>query len=163
MLLTLLLLPASTLCSHCPLHYFVCSDVHSLIASEASLDELNRRLKEKGKEILPMSRFRPNIVIKGTVPFIEDRMKVIQIGETILYVVSSCPRCKESCTDQMTGVVTDEPVLTMRDFRCVAPHDPESVFFAVNAIPACGSVGKTIRVGDTVKVIQWGEPTYGDP
>ena len=134
-----------------------------MIASEASLAELNRRLKEKGKETLPMSRFRPNIVIKGTTPFIEDRMKVIQIGEAILYVVSSCPRCKESCTDQMTGVVTDEPVVTMRDFRCIAPHDPDSVFFAVNAIPARGSIGQSIRVGDAVKVIRWGEPTYSDP
>lgn len=137
--------------------------IQSLIASEASLEELNRRLKEKGKEALPMSRFRPNIVIKGTTPFMEDRMKVIQIGDAILYVVSSCPRCKESCTDQMTGIVTDEPVVTMRDFRCIAPQDPDSVFFAVNAIPAIGSVGKAIRVGDAVKVIQWGEPTYGDP
>ena len=135
----------------------------SLIASEASLAELNRRLKEKGKDILPMSRFRPNIVIKGTTPFIEDRMKVIQIGEAILYVVSSCPRCKESCTDQMTGIVTEEPVVTMRDFRCISPNDPDSVFFAVNAIPAIGSIGKKIRVGDAVKVIQWGEPAYSDP
>jgi uncharacterized protein YcbX len=90
-------------------------------------------------------------------------MKVIQIGDTILYVVSSCPRCKESCTDQMTGVVTEEPVLTMRDFRCIAPDDPESVFFAVNAIPSSSSIGKTIHVGDAVKVIQWGEPAYSDP
>jgi uncharacterized protein len=135
---------------------------HSLIASEASLSELNRRLKEKGKELLPMSRFRPNIVIKGTTPFMEDKMKVIQIGETILHIVSCCPRCKQSCTDQMTGIVTDEPVMTLRDFR-TAPNDPDSVYFAVNAIPAPSSIGKTIRVGDAVKVLQWGDEVYGDP
>jgi uncharacterized protein len=126
------------------------------------LADLNRRLKEKGKEMLPMSRFRPNIVIQGTTPFSEDRMKIIQIGETIFHVVSSCPRCKESCTDQLTGVVTEEPVLIMREFR-QPTGDPDGVYFAVNAIAAPGSVGNTIRVGDVVKVLQWGEPVWGDP
>jgi uncharacterized protein len=133
----------------------------SLIASEASLAELNRRLKEKGKDSLPMTRFRPNIVVQGTTPFVEDRMKVLQIGKTIFHVVSSCPRCKESCTDQITGFVTEEPVVTMRDFRQCG--QPDGVYFAVNAIPAPGSAGRTIRVGDPVKVLQWGEPVWGDP
>ena len=135
----------------------------SLIASEASLAELNRRIQEKGNDSLPMTRFRPNIVIQGTTPFVEDRMKVIQIGATVFYVVSSCPRCKESCTDQLTGIVTEEPVATMRDFRQPRGAPPDGVYFAVNAIPAPGSAGHTIRVGDTVKVLQWGEPVWGDP
>lgn len=133
-----------------------------LIASEASLEELNKRLKEKGKEELPMARFRPNIVIKGTTPFIEDRMKMIQIGNVLLYVVSCCPRCKESCTDQKTGVVTPEPVETMKEFRAVATTYPENVYFAVNAIPAPNSIGKSIHVGDTVKVLQWGDAVYSE-
>lgn len=133
-----------------------------LIASEASLEELNRRLNEKGKESLPMSRFRPNIVIKGTEPFIEDKMKIIQVGDAILYIVSSCPRCKESCTDQKTGIVTTEPVETMKEFRAVATKYPENVYFAVNAIPAPSSIGKSIYCGDTVKVLEWGNPVYSE-
>jgi uncharacterized protein len=138
------------------------SPLVSLIASEASLAELNRRLKEKGKDPLPMSRFRPNIVIQGTVPFAEDRMKVIQIGTTVFHVASGCPRCKESCTDQLKGVVTEEPIETMREFR-IMTDSPESLYFAVNAIPAPGSEGHQINVGDSLKVLQWGEPVWGDP
>lgn len=76
-----------------------------LIACEASLQELNRRLKEKGKAELPMARFRPNIVIQGTQPFEEDNWRVIRIGSVVLHVVKPCPRCKQSCTDQMTGMM----------------------------------------------------------
>ena len=109
-----------------------------------------------------MSRFRPNIVVTGIAPFTEDRMKVIQIGKTIFHVVSSCPRCKESCTDQLDGTVSDEPVATMLDFRQLSKN-PGGVYFAVNAIPAPGSTGNKICVGDTVKVLKWGEPVWGDP
>lgn len=105
-----------------------------------------------------MSRFRPNIVIHGTEPFAEDCFKVLQIGnDVILHVVSSCPRCKESCTDQETGAVTAEPVATMQSFRQMSG---ENVYFAVNAIPAPGSTGTSIRVGDTVKVLQTGVPVW---
>ena len=134
--------------------------IRSLIASESSLQELNSRLQSAGKEEMPMSRFRPNIVIKGTEPFIEDRFKVLQVGDdVILHVVSSCPRCKQSCTDQETGAVTAEPVETMKAFRQLSG---DNVYFAVNAIPALGSIGKTIRVGDAVKILQTGPPVWSE-
>jgi uncharacterized protein YcbX len=134
----------------------------SLIASESSLGVLNQWLETKGKEILPMARFRPNIVITGTEPFAEDRMKVVKIGDTILHVVSSCPRCKESCTDQTTGEVTKEPVETLSDFRRMSAAFPDNVYFAVNAIPVTGSGTKqTISIGDKVEVLQWGKPVWG--
>jgi hypothetical protein len=137
-----------------------------LIASESSLAELNRRLKEKGKTALPMARFRPNIIIRGGIelyPFAEDRMKLIRIGTTIFHVVSTCARCKESCTDQTTGQVTSEPVETMSEFRRTNRLCPEAVYFAVNAIPAIGSETNTIAMGDAVQVLQWGDPVWGDP
>lgn len=106
-----------------------------------------------------MSRFRPNIVLRGLPAFAEDRIKTLQVGNIILHVVSSCPRCKESCTDQVTGQVTAEPVETMRDFRQLSG---ENVYFAVNAIPAPGSIGQTIRSGDAVRIVRWGEPVWGE-
>lgn len=133
-----------------------------LIACEASLQELNRRLVEKGKEPLPMSRFRPNIVISGTEPFEEDSWKVIQIAGVLFHVVKGCPRCKESCTDQTTGKVTEEPLETLREFRALDPKNGENLYFAQNAIPAVGAVGQSIEVGATVQVLQHGEPVWGD-
>jgi uncharacterized protein len=108
-----------------------------------------------------MSRFRPNIVLQGLEPFAEDRVKVLKIGATILHVVNGCPRCKQSCTDQNTGKVTDEPVETMREFRRMTDN-PDNVYFAVNVVPAPGSAGQTIKVGDCVQVIQYGTPEWSD-
>jgi len=126
-----------------------------LIAFEASLQELNRRLLEKGKEPIPMSRFRPNIVIKNTKPFEEDTWKVIRIGSTIFHLVKGCPRCKQSCTDQRTGKVTDEPLETLADFRALGPQKAD-VYFAQNAI----AQGTHVAVGEKVLVLNRGEPVW---
>lgn len=136
--------------------------VPRLIASESSLDDLNARLKAAGKETVPMARFRPNIVIRGTEPFAEDRFKVLQVGDDgiLLHVVSSCPRCKQSCTDQETGAVTAEPVATLQSFRRLSGDD--NVYFAVNAIPAPGSIGKVIRAGDPIRVLRTGDPVWSE-
>lgn len=130
-----------------------------MIASEASLDDLNRRLNGKSIESIPITRFRPNIVIKGITPFAEDRMKVVQIGTAIFHIVSCCPRCKQICIDDSSGIRTSEPLNTMMEFRV---RGSDNVYFAVHAIPEWNAIGKTIHVGDTVKVLQWGEPIWGD-
>lgn len=145
-------------------NYFV---PNSLIASEDSLDVLNQHLVANHKVPIPMSRFRPNLVVRGLSAFDEDRIKVLLIEsrhdtkkqKILLYVVSSCPRCKESCTCQESGIVSDEPVSTMRQFR---QKSKTNVYFAVNAIPAPDSIGQLICVGDTVKVLEWGEPVWGE-
>jgi len=144
-----------------------------LLGSKASLEELNRRLVSKNKEPLPMSRFRPNIVIapivsdeqdddddNGLQPFEEDHWKVVRIGECVFHVVKPCPRCKQSCTDQLTGEVTDEPLTTLREFRAMDPSNKDNLYFAQNAIPDPGTVGRSVKVGDEVEVLQWGEPIY---
>ena len=128
-----------------------------LIACQSSLDQLNEKLKSGGNHPIPMSRFRPNIVITGTKPFEEDTWKTVLIGNELLTVVKACPRCKQSCTDQETGVVSPQPVATMKSFRALDAKE-QDVFFAQNAIPL-GNSG-TVRVGDTVHVLQTGEPVY---
>jgi uncharacterized protein YcbX len=140
-----------------------------LIACQTSLDQLNERLVKNGKKSIPMSRFRPNIVIQNnatttttttnaaTAPlFDEDTWKTIAIGDQLFAIVKACPRCKQSCTDQETGVVSEEPVSTMKSFRALG-DDSDDVFFAQNAIPL--SRGR-IRVGDKVRVLERGNPVY---
>lgn len=130
-----------------------------LIACEASLEELNRRLVAKGKESIPMSRFRPNIVIKNTKPFEEDTWKAVLIGnDTVLHVVKGCPRCKQSCTDQTTGEQFDEPLTTLADFRALG-RTKEDVYFAQNAVLQPGG-GSRVRVGDCVTVLTRGDPVW---
>jgi len=125
-----------------------------LIACAASLEEVNKRLKEKGKDSIPMSRFRPNIVIHNTKPFEEDNWKTLQIGGLILHVLKGCPRCKQSCTDQKTGKVSNEPLSTLADFRAVGGD----VYFAQNAV----AYGKSISKGDSVRVLKKGAPVWDE-
>mmetsp|Transcript_20603 Transcript_20603/g.26551 ORF Transcript_20603/g.26551 Transcript_20603/m.26551 type:complete len:386 (-) Transcript_20603:124-1281(-) len=132
-----------------------------LIATEASLEELNRRIKAKGKDPIPMTQFRPNIVVKGGKPFEEDRWKVISIDGVIFHTVKGCPRCKLSCTDQINGHVSDEPLETLREFRAMSSN-PEDIFFAQNAIATAGMEGRTISENAVVKVLEWGEPVWGE-
>jgi uncharacterized protein len=129
-----------------------------LIACEASLEELNRRLKENNKDPIDMSRFRANIVIKGTKPFEEDYWKYIGIGDHVFAVVKPCPRCKQSCTDQDTGKVHSEPVETMKSFRALNSDNKFDVFFAQNAI-ALNQSG-SVALGDKLYVLERGEPSY---
>jgi len=136
-----------------------------LVASEESLDELNCRLRAKKKTPLPMSRFRPNIVLKGiSTAFEEDNWKAIQIGGPsgpILHIVKGCPRCKQSCTDQLTGKLGAEPLETLRDFRALGKNQ-DDVYFAQNALMAqpMFSTSTTINVGDSVTVLTTGNPVW---
>jgi uncharacterized protein len=133
-----------------------------LLANQASLDDLNQRLKEKGESEIDMSQFRPNIVVKGSPAYDEDTWKTISVDGVILHLVKGCPRCKQSCTNQTTGVVSDEPVETLSAYRACQPKVPANVYFAQNALPDPESIGKTIRVGDRIEVIERGEPEWGE-
>jgi MOSC domain-containing protein len=90
-----------------------------LVVSEASLEELNRRLAERGKAPVPMSRFRPNVVLAGVAPFAEDEWKTVCVGETTLDLVKPCERCAITRVDQARGEVADarEPLATLATFR----------------------------------------------
>ena len=70
-----------------------------LLISQASLDELNTRLKQP----LPMNRFRPNIVVDGLAPFGEDEVNEFIAGDVRLRAVKACTRCAITTTDQLTG------------------------------------------------------------
>lgn len=137
-----------------------------LVAAQASLDELNRRLAKKGKNELPISRFRANIVINNTSkPFAEDEWKAIQIGKgkdsVILHIAKGCPRCKQSCTDQLTGERGEEPLETLSEFRALG-KDEADVYFAQNAClngDTCYN-NSMIRVGAPVTILTRGKPVW---
>jgi len=137
-----------------------------LVATQSSLDELNKRLTKNGKHELPMSRFRANIVIDNTSkPFDEDNWKAIQIGKgkdaVILHIAKGCPRCKQSCTDQSTGERGEEPLETLSEFRALGASEAD-VYFAQNAV--LNGDGKwhnsSIKVGDPVTILTRGNPVW---
>ncbi|KAE8158740.1 hypothetical protein BDV40DRAFT_10886 [Aspergillus tamarii] len=84
-------------------------DVHPvLVASEASMAELNSRLVEKGVEPIEVERFRANVIIKGGEPWVEDEWKVVRVvdgeGKVLEFdVLARCARCQVPNVDPDTA------------------------------------------------------------
>ena len=106
-----------------------------LIISEASLEDLNRRLPHA----LPMDRFRPNLVIANCQAYEEDTWQQIQIGTMVLDSSKPCTRCVITATDQQTGARKGkEPLKTLSSYR----KSPRGVTFGYYFIPtASGLIG----------------------
>jgi uncharacterized protein len=84
-----------------------------LLISEASLEDLNCRLKDP----VPMNRFRPNLVVRGCVPYAEDGWSRLRIGSVPFRVAEPCPRCAITTVDQRTGARGNEPLRTLATYR----------------------------------------------
>jgi len=122
------------------------ADAHPLLVlSEASLTDLNNRLDEP----LPMDRFRPNIVVRGTDAFAEDAWRRIRIGGNVLRASGPCARCVMTTTDQETLARGKEPLRTLAQYRRGEGGD---VHFAQNYINETKS--GTIRIGDAVEILE---------
>lgn len=118
-----------------------------LLASEASLADLNARLGKKCNSALPMNRFRPNLVVAGSGAFEEDGWKEIRVGEAVLRAAKPCGRCQVTTTDQSTGeVMGPEPLATLSTYRDSREF---GVMFGVNLVTMRSGA---VRVGDNVEV-----------
>jgi uncharacterized protein YcbX len=130
------------------------ADAHALsVASLASLDGLNRRIRERGAAPVPMDRFRPNIVVDGwDEPHTEDRVRLMTVGTIRLGYSVRAMRCSVPLVDQATGrTAGPEPVRTLAAYRR-EPEYGNKVSFAMKA--AVLRPG-TIAVGDRVEVQSW--------
>lgn len=119
-----------------------------LVAHRASLERLNERLAEKGLDAVPMSRFRPNVVVEGEGPFAEIDWDALALGSRVrLGLRKPCKRCKIITQDQRTGEapVPKEPLKTLVEMDTQPGW--KGAFFGQNAIPLDG-IGQTLRVGD---------------
>ncbi len=114
-----------------------------LIISEESLQDLNSKLDAP----LPMNRFRPNIVVKGTNPFAEDTWKRIRIGDIEIALVKPCARCVVTTIDKETLEKSKEPLKTLERYR----RHTLGAIFGMNAIPL--SSGR-LEAGMNVEVIE---------
>jgi hypothetical protein len=116
-----------------------------LLASEESLADLNLRLPSP----VPMSRFRPNLVVYGATSFAEDTWSTLTSPKgTVFRVAKPCARCAITTVDQSRGIKTGvEPLATLANYR----RDAEgNVNFAVNLIHS--PIGGTLRIGDLLQV-----------
>jgi uncharacterized protein YcbX len=136
-----------------------------LVIGEASLADLNERLAGKGVAPIPMSRFRPNVVVAGLDPYGEDYVDTVQIptrdgepgAEVILRFVKPCARCPIPTIDQAKGAPDPrwptEPTDTLAGYRAYRadPRLHGALTFGQNAIVVAGE-GGSIAVGAKVGV-----------
>lgn len=126
-------------------------DYPLLLATDGSLDALNDLIAvgDRADEgPIPMTRFRPNVVIGGSPPWEEDGWRLIRIGAAVFRVVKGCARCTIPMTDPDTAARTKEPIATLARHR---RWDGET-WFAMNLIP--DNPGVSIAVGDPVEILE---------
>lgn len=118
-----------------------------LVVSEASLQDLNSRLKKP----VPMNRFRPNIVVTGCEPYAEDNWNWIFAGDPKVRLIGAklCVRCIITTTDQDTGVRNPEkePLTTLNTYRNFPGLGPCFGKNFVNQNMGLLHVGDEIEVG----------------
>ncbi|MGI3899289.1 MAG: MOSC domain-containing protein [Janthinobacterium lividum] len=114
-----------------------------LVISEASRDDLNRRLPNS----VPMDRFRPNIVIEGVDAYAEDYFAEARTGDVSLRFIDVCYRCNMTTVDQRTAKVGQEPLATLSRYRSVGP----GIRFGSYAAVANG-IGLTIHASSPLEV-----------
>lgn len=122
------------------------------VASASSLARLNDWIAQgavdRGEEpppALPMTRFRPNLVVEGAEAFAEDGWRRIRVGEVWFRVAKACTRCVMTTVDTSTLVRGKEPIRSLARHRALGGKTR----FAVHLVPEHAG---TVRVGDEVAV-----------
>jgi len=121
-----------------------------LVASTASLEDVNQRLVKAGRSAIPMNRFRPNLVVDGIEAFEEDYVETFAIGEAALKPVKPCARCPMPSVDQATGQFGPDPLDILQSYRAKEALDG-AICFGMNAIITAGA-GSRVRVGQEIVV-----------
>ncbi len=114
-----------------------------LVCNEASLEDLNERLPER----IPMTRFRPNLVLRGLAPWAEDHIDTLRLGPVTLRLVKPCTRCTIPSIDQQTGEPSIDPTPALKKFRFSKAL--RGVMFGENAVIVQGT-GEAIERGAAV-------------
>jgi hypothetical protein len=128
-----------------------------LLATEESLAALNDHLLSTyaDREPLPMTRFRPSLVVTGFGAWAEDDWRRIRVGDAVFRAVKGCARCVITTIDPATALREKEPIRSLARIR----RWDGATWFAINLIP--DTAGTTIRVGDPVEVLDSVKPGTG--
>ncbi|KAJ8118329.1 hypothetical protein OPT61_g669 [Boeremia exigua] len=130
-----------------------------LVGSQSSIDELNNRIKaaENGDLTIDVTRFRPNIVVRGqlSAPWDEDRWKTLRItssGKTVtnLDITQRCARCHVPNVDPETAEEHKrQPWDTLMKYRRIDEGIKYKPCFGMLCVPR--ETGE-VRVGMTMEV-----------
>ncbi len=120
-----------------------------LVTSQASLDELNRRLAANGTAPVTMQRFRPNLVLTGLDAHGEDHLDEIRFdtpdGPVRLKLVKPCSRCSIPDVDPLTSETGHAVGDALAAYRVDARLNG-ALTFGMNAV-IVGGFDRTLRPG----------------
>jgi uncharacterized protein YcbX len=120
-----------------------------LVASTASLAELNRRLAANGEAPVTMARFRPNLVLDGLDAHGEDALDEIVFdgddGPVRIRLVKPCARCPIPDVDPATAATGHAVRDALAGYRADARLDGR-ITFGMNAVIVEG-IERALRVG----------------
>jgi uncharacterized protein len=120
-----------------------------LVASTASLIEVNRRLHLAGQTEITMARFRPNVVLDGLDAHGEDHLDELVFataqGEIRLKLVKPCTRCSIPDVDPLTAVQGHAVGDVLASYRADARMQG-ALTFAMNAVIVSG-IDAELKVG----------------
>jgi uncharacterized protein len=118
-----------------------------LLANAASLGAVNDWLLEDGEAPVPMTRFRPNLVIEGAPAWAEDDWagRRLRVGAVTFRVIKACARCVLTTVDQETQDKGRQPLRVLGRHR----RFPEGLLFGMNLIP--DTTGR-IQLADEVRL-----------
>lgn len=89
-----------------------------LVTTTGSLAALNAEIARSGAQPVPMTRFRPNVVVDCADAWREDVWKRARLGDVELEFVRPCDRCQVPQKDQITGeLMGDEPTVALGRIR----------------------------------------------
>lgn len=124
-----------------------------LVTTTGSLEALNGTIGRRGGGAVPMSRFRPNLVVEAAAGA-EDRLGCLEIeGGAVLDLVKRCERCAVTTIDQATGRKTGkEPLASLAVSR--TDKTTGGVWFGQNAVPRLGDgETATLEVGAACRFV----------
>jgi uncharacterized protein YcbX len=120
-----------------------------LVIGSASYQALEDRLTGPVDRL----RFRPNIIVNSTEPFVEDTWVEIKVGEVRLYGAKPCARCSLVNVDPLSGESDKETLKSLASFRTIN----HKVYFGQQFVPI--SLG-TIQVGSALETIETKDAIY---
>jgi hypothetical protein len=129
-----------------------------LLTNQASLDALNAHIAagpraQEGP--LPMTRFRPSVVVDGLPAWSEDDWRELRIGAVRFRAVKGCDRCVMTMLDPETTAKGMEPIATLARHR----RWDGKTWFGINLVP--DTPEQSVRVGDEIEVISAVAPGEG--
>jgi uncharacterized protein YcbX len=118
-----------------------------LVLAQSSVDDLSARIGT----VMPVERFRANLVLGGVPPYAEDEASTLAAGSARFTLTKACTRCVITTIDHTRGERDgDEPLRTLKAYRL--DKALRGVVFGRNAYATEG-IGTVLRRGMPVELL----------